>query len=103
MKTKSVTMVRVYITEGEHQFQRLMALLHDEVQVCGVTAFRGISGFGKSGKVHSSNLLELSLDLPLVLEFFDQPEKVKQVLKQLNELLEPGHVISWPAHVNAGD
>lgn len=100
MKTTDVTMVRIYLTEGEHQFQRLMELLHDEEQVRGVTAFRGIAGFGQSGKVHSSTLLDVSLDLPLVLEFFDEPEKVERVLEHLNEIIQPGRLVSWPAKIN---
>ena len=100
MTRAEVTMVRIYITEGQHQFQKLMALLHDEEKVCGVTAFRGIAGFGRSGTVHSSSLIDISLDLPLVLEFFDRPEKVSRVLEDLNELVEPGHIVCWPAYVN---
>ncbi len=100
MNTSDVTMVRIYLTEGEHQFQRLMQLLHDEEKVRGVTAFRGIAGFGESGKVHSSTLLDVSLDLPLVLEFFDEPEKVARVVEHLNEIIQPGRLVSWPAKIN---
>ena len=103
MKQTQVTMVRIYATEGRHQLQQLMKLLHDEEQVCGVTAFRGIAGFGKSGKMHSSSLLDMSLDLPLVVEFFDRPDKVLQVLEHLNRLIDPGHIVSWPAYVNNGE
>lgn len=103
MKTKPVTMVRIYLTEGKHQYQELMSLLHDREQVAGVTAFRGIAGFGRSGTIHSSTLLDMSLDLPIVLEFFDAPGKVEQVLKQVDNLIEPGHVVTWPANVNSGE
>jgi len=102
MKSMEVTMVRIYLTEGKHQFQRLMELLHDQEKVAGVTAFRGISGFGHTGKVHSSTLLDMSLDLPLVLEFFDEPAKVARVLEQVNALVGPGHIVSWSANVNIG-
>lgn len=103
MTTRQVTMVRIYLTEGKHQYQQLMELLHDKEKVAGVTAYRGIAGFGQSGKVHSSTLLDISLDLPLVLEFFDEPTKVEQVLKDLNNYVKPGHVVSWPANVNTGE
>jgi len=103
MKTTGVTVVRLYLTEGDHQLERLLSLLHDQEQVCGVTAFRGIAGFGKSGRMHSSTLLDLSLDMPLVLEFFDRPEKVQRVLEHLNRELEPGHILTWPANVNQGE
>ena len=102
MKHNAVVMVRIYLTEGEHLMKTLLARLHDEEQVLGVTVFRGISGFGRSGKVHSASLLDLSLDLPLVIEFFDAPEKVKRILAHLKDILPPGHVVSWPAQVNAG-
>jgi PII-like signaling protein len=100
MNSTDVTMVRIYLTEGEHILQKLLELLHDEEKVQGVTAFRGIAGFGKSGKMHSSTLLDVSLDLPLVLEFFDQPAKVERVLEHLNTIIEPGHIVNWPAKVN---
>lgn len=103
MKTMDVTMVRVYLTEGQNQFERLMRILHDEEKVRGVTAFRGIAGFGQSGQVHSSSLIDLSLDMPLILEFFDTPDKVSKVLEHLNTLIKPGHIVSWSASVNAGE
>lgn len=96
----TVTMVRVYLTEGQHQYQRVMGYLHDEARVAGVTAFRGIAGFGQSGKMHSSTLLDMSLNLPLIMEFFDVPEKVDRALEQLNTFIKPGHIVSWPATVN---
>lgn len=103
MKTMEVTVVRIYVNEGQHQFQRLMSLLHDQEKVAGVTAFRGIAGFGQSGRMHSSTLLDISLDLPLILEFFDRPDKVATVLDQLNSMLKPGHIVSWSANVNSGE
>ncbi len=102
MKHSDVTMVRIYLTEAEKLTKMLLARLHDEEQVRGVTVFRGVSGFGRSGKMHSSGLLDLSLDLPVVIEFFDEPAKVKRILTHLKDMLPPGHVISWTAKVNEG-
>jgi len=93
-------MVRVYLTESQRLLPTLLAKLHDQEKVRGVTVFRGISGFGKSGVVHSSTLLDLSLDLPVVVEFFDTPDRVAGILQHLHDLLPPGHVVSWPAQVN---
>jgi len=100
MKHHDVTMVRIYCTEGEHLMKQLLARLHDEEKVWGVTVFRGISGFGKTGKMHSSDLIDLALDLPLVIEFFDEPGKVRRILSHLKDILKPGHVITWSAQVN---
>jgi len=95
-----VSVVRIYLTEGQHQLEKLIQLLHDEYKVKGVTAFRGVTGFGQSGKIHSSSLLDISLDLPVVLEFFDEADKVEVILEELNQLIKPGHMINWPATVN---
>lgn len=100
MTMSEITMARIYLTEAGELQKTLLAKLHDEEKVRGVTVFRGISGFGRSGKVHSSSLLDLSLDLPLVIEFFDTPEKVKRILTHLRKVLPPGHVVSWNARVN---
>lgn len=100
MKQRNVTMVRIYITEGEKLMKRLLAKLHDDEHVRGVTVFRGIAGFGRSGTMHSSQLLDLSLDLPIVVEFFDEPRKVQTILAHLKEIVPPGHVVSWSAQVN---
>jgi len=97
MNKLDVICVRVYLTEGEGCMEELLRCLHDEEKVQGVTVFRGICGFGKSGKIHSSSLMDMSLDLPLVVEFFDVPEKVTNILEHIRKKVEPGHIVSWPA------
>ena len=99
MNTLEVTFVRIYLTEGEGRMQGLLKRLHDEEKVQGVTVFRGISGFGSSGKLHSSSLLDMSLDLPLVVEFFDEPDKVNKILQHISTDIDPGHIVLWPAQV----
>jgi len=96
----TVTMVRVYLTEGDHKLQAMLDCLHDELQVRGVTVMRGIAGFGASGKMHVSGLLDLSLDLPLVVEFFDQPDKVRLAIGRIQDYVGPGHVVTWAAELN---
>ena len=100
MKTMKVTMVRLYCTEGQGKLHDIMSRLHDDYQVRGVTVFRGVAGFGSSGELHSSSLLDISLDLPQVIEFFDEQEKVTEILSELSGSFEPGHVVSWTAEVN---
>ena len=99
MKTLDVMFVHIYLTEGKGQLEALINKLHDEEKVHGVTVLRGISGFGKSGKMHSSSLLDMSLNLPLVVEFFDTPDKVRMILDHMDRqnTFEPGHIIYWPA------
>jgi len=95
-----VTVVRIYCSEQDRKYRELLARLHEKERVAGVTAFRGIAGFGGSGRVHDVHLLDVSLDLPIVIEFFDRPEHVERILADLKDIVKPGHVISWSAKVN---
>jgi PII-like signaling protein len=92
-------MVRVYLAESDHGLKKLLKCLHDEIGVCGATVTRGVAGFGESGIVHKTGLVDLSTDLPLVLEFFDRPDKARAALTRIRELVEPGHVVSWPVSI----
>jgi PII-like signaling protein len=103
MMQSEVTVVRVYLTEGDHQLRKLLDFLQQEEHVRGVTAFRGIAGFGPSGKLHEASLLDISLDLPLVVEFFDQPERAEKIMRDLHQWVGPGHMVSWAAQVNMGE
>ncbi len=96
----TVTMVRVYLTEGDHKLQAMLDCLHDEMKVRGVTVMRGIAGFGASGKMHASSLLDISLDLPLVVEFFDRQDKVRLAIARIQGYVGPGHVVTWPADLH---
>lgn len=95
-----VTVVRIYVTEGKHVHESIFKHLHDVEKVRGVTVFRGISGFGKSGRVHSSTLLDISLDMPVVIEFFDAPEKVEEALEYLRTMVNPGHLLTFAAELS---
>jgi PII-like signaling protein len=98
-----VIMVRIYCTEGEHKLKEILDYLHNEESVAGVTAFRGVAGFGRSGKMHTASLLDLSLDMPVVIEFFDRPQKMESVIEHLKPKLEPGHLVYWHARTNLSD
>ena len=95
-----VIMVRIYLHEAKSHMKDLLGYLHDDSKVKGVTVFRGITGFGVSGEIHSSKLIDMSLDLPIVIEFFDEPHKINTILEELNEKIKPGHMVYWPAKIN---
>lgn len=103
MNSSEVTMVRVYLTEGEAQLRSLLKRLRNWEKLRGVTVFRGISGYGESGVIHDAGIIDLAVDLPLVLEFFDTPEKIATIVEHLNETIKPGHIVTWPARVNSKD
>lgn len=97
-----VTVVRAYLSEADHGrrknlMQEILNILHDQHRVRGVTVFRGIAGFGDTGEVHASDILRLMVDLPLVIEFFDEPSIVEAVLGLLTDLIPRGRIVSWQA------
>jgi hypothetical protein len=97
-----VTVVRIYLSEADHGrrknlMQEVFNILHDQHRVKGVTVFRGIAGFGDSGEVHAADLLRVMVDLPLVVEFFDEPNIVEAVLPLLRGLVPQGRIVSWSA------
>lgn len=100
MPTQSVTVVRIYVREGEHVVVKLMKFLQNEAKVAGATVLRGTSGFGADGKTHTSSLLALSLDLPEIVEFYDTPERVDAVLTLIKDKMALPHIISWPASLH---
>lgn len=95
-----VTMVRIYLTEGEAQLRTLLKRLRDWEKLRGVTVFRGISGYGDSGVIHGTEWIDLSLNLPMVVEFFDDTDKIEAIWDHLQDLIKPGHMVRWQAHVN---
>jgi len=99
MKMVDIVMVRIYITESSHLLNKIVDYLKNEAKIRGVSVFRAISGFGETG-VHSSSLLDLSLDLPLAIEFFDTKNKVEPTLEYLNSIVKHEHIVFWDAKVN---
>ncbi len=100
MSESDVIVVRVYLHEAKAHMEELLQYLHDESKVRGVTVFRGITGFGNSGKYHSSKLIDMALDLPVVIEFYDEENKVNEIINYLNTRIKPGHIVYWRAKVN---
>lgn len=100
MKQTEVTMVRIYLSEGESQLLNLLKRLRDWEKLRGVTVFRGISGYGESGVIHGTHFADLSLNLPIVVEFFDTPEKIAEILEHLSTFIKPGHMVTWNAYIN---
>lgn len=101
MSAHEAIMVRIYLSEADHTLNDLLSYLHEQARVKGVTVFRAIAGYGQSGKLHSTRLLDLSLDLPLVVEFFDQPDRIQVVLPELSSRVRPEHIVTWKVDIPA--
>ncbi len=100
MNMHEVTIVRIYLTEGETQLKSLMKRLRDWEKLRGLTVFRGISGYGESGVIHGSNIVDLSLHMPIVVEFFDEDEKINNILDHIADQIKTGHMLKWSAQIN---
>jgi PII-like signaling protein len=62
-----------------------------------MSVFRAINGFGETGNATVS-LVDLSLSLPLIIEFFDiDKDKVEKTITYLSKLVKPGHIVFWDA------
>jgi PII-like signaling protein len=58
--------------------------------LAGATVLRGISGFGATSRIHTSKILRLSEDLPIVIEIVDAIEKIEAFLPELQMLVKGG-------------
>jgi uncharacterized protein len=97
-----VLMVRVYLSESDQDgrtnlMREILSALHDKHAVKGVTVFRGVAGFGADGEVHADDMLRINVDLPLVIEFFDEPPAAEAAIHLLEPMVAQGHIVSWPA------
>lgn len=63
-----------------------------EAHLAGATVLRGPMGFGRHSRVHTAKLLELSTDLPIVIEIIDAEEKIDAFLPTVDELVTEGLV-----------
>jgi hypothetical protein len=56
--------------------------------LAGATVFKGIMGYGRNSRIHSSKILRLSEDLPIIIEIVDALEKVEMFLPVLHDIFE---------------
>jgi len=99
MKTMDVLFVKIYITESSHLLNTIVTYLKKEAKIRGISVFRAISGFGETGN-HTVSLLDLSLDLPLSIEFFDSKDKIYPALEYLSGIIKHEHIVFWEAKAN---
>jgi PII-like signaling protein len=87
-------LLRMYIGEadrwhGRPLYQAVVELLRDR-GVAGATVLRGLEGFGGHHTLHTTRVLRLSEDLPLVVEVVDAEERVRAVLPEIDAMLDGG-------------
>lgn len=68
--------------------------------LAGASVFRGLEGYGATGRIHTSRLLSLSEDLPVAVIIIDTAERIEEFLPQLDELVTEGVVVLDDVHVH---
>jgi uncharacterized protein len=90
-------LLRIYIGEEdrwEHRpLHEAIVLKARELHLAGATVLRGAMGFGKSSRIHTTKILRLSTDLPLVIDIVDSEEKINAFLPVLDTMMGNGLAI----------
>lgn len=96
-------LVRIFLGEADKwHHQPLSTALVERLRkdgFSGATVFHGVAGFGARRTLHSSHLLELSQDLPVVIELVEDPGRLPRLLEIIDELAPGRLVTSEPVKV----
>lgn len=88
--------LRIFIGENDRADHKplyeAIVLKAREMHLAGATVLRGPMGFGKSSRLHTSKIIRLSMDLPLVIEMVDSEEKINAFLPVLDGMIGGGLV-----------
>ena len=92
----SALRLRIYVGESdrwEHQpLHEAIVQRAREQHLAGATVTRGLMGFGKTSRLHTAKLLRLSLDLPIIIEIVDAPDRIHAFLPDLKPMINGGLV-----------
>ncbi len=93
---KDAMLLRIFLGQDErHQHQPLyeaIVMKAREHHLAGATVLRGPLGFGHSSRIHTTKVLRLSQDLPMVVEIVDTEEKIAAFLPVLDTMMSSGLV-----------
>ena len=89
-------LLRIFISEtdrvhGKALYEQIV-LKARELGLAGATVIRGTMGFGASSRVHTSKILRLSEDLPVVIELVDTEENLNKLMPFIDENATEGLV-----------
>jgi len=91
---KQALLLRIFIGEDDRvdgaPLYEAIVLKAREMHLAGATVTRGAMGFGASSRLHTTKILRLSEDLPLVIEIVDSEDKINQFLPVLDGIMSSG-------------
>lgn len=89
-------LLRIFIGESDRWHHRPLyeeiVRLARERGLAGATVLRGIEGFGANSHLHTTRILRLSEDLPLVIELVDAAEKIDAFVLEIGDMISGGMV-----------
>lgn len=93
---KQAVLLRIFIGEddqfGGSPLHQAIVMKAREMHLAGATVLRGPMGFGASSRLHTTKILRLSEDLPLVIEIVDAEDKINGFLPLLDGMMSSGLV-----------
>ena len=96
-------LMRIFIGEadriGSKPLPQALVELFRQEKFAGATVLRGISGFGAKSHLHTTQLLRLSQDLPIVIELVDTQEKIDAIMPRIDEMVQEGLITQEKVHV----
>ncbi len=97
-------LLRIFIGESDKNegkpLYEWLVIKAKEHGLAGATVLRGLMGFGANSRIHTSKILRLSLDLPIVVELVDTPEKINNFLSYITTVVKEGLVTLEKAEVH---
>jgi PII-like signaling protein len=84
--------------EGKPLFEAIVESVRRE-GLAGATVLRGIEGYGAGSHLHTSRILRLSEDLPVLIEIVDSEENIDRVLPMLDSMVGDGMMTIEKVHV----
>jgi len=91
---RDAVLLRIFIGEddkfGQVPLYEAIVLKARELELAGATVLRGPMGFGHSSHIHTTKILRLSQDLPIVIEIVDTQQKIDAFLPLLDEMMSSG-------------
>jgi hypothetical protein len=96
--------VRVYFGErdrygGKALWSAMLDFLRAE-GAAGATVLRAMAGYGAHSRIHAATVVDLSSDLPLILEWVDSEEQVARLLPRLTAMLDGGLITTDPVEIH---
>lgn len=88
--------LRVYIGEadrweGQPLFHAIVRKAK-ELDLAGASVFRGLEGYGANSRIHTARIVDLSADLPVLVEIIDSEEYIAKLMPYLDEMVQEGMV-----------